>query len=180
MAEKPTTVKEYLATLSPQERATIEAVRRTILDNLDKGYEEGVQYGMIGYYVPHSVYPPGYHCDPRQPLPFAGIAARKGSTSLYLGCVYGDDGERERFQEEWKATGKKLDMGVSCIRFKKLDDIPLDVVGRAVKRITVKKYVASYEAARAAMAARPVKGKPGATKTAKKAAKGTAKKTSKK
>ncbi|HYE62814.1 MAG TPA: DUF1801 domain-containing protein [Phycisphaerales bacterium] len=183
MPDKATTVKEYLATLSPDERASVEAVRKTILDNLDKEYSEGIQYGMIGYCVPHSVYPAGYHCDPRQPLPFAGIAARKGYVSLYLNCVYGNEGEREKFVEDWKKTGKKLDMGKSCIRFKKLDDIPLEVVGRAVKRLPAKKYIADYEAALAAMGKPrgPAKAdKPAAKKAATKVVKKTAKKAAKK
>ena len=170
MPDKPTTVKDYLASLTPEDRANVEAVRKVILANLDKGYSEGIQYGMIGYCVPHAVYPPGYHCDPRQPLPFAGIAARKGYTSLYLTCIYGNEAEREQFIEEWKKTGKKLDMGKACIRFKKLDDIPLEVVGRAVKRLPAKKYIADYEAALAAM------GRPRAGKPAKPAAKKVVKK----
>jgi hypothetical protein len=146
MPAAPTTVRDYLAALTPQERVIIDAVRKTILANLDKGFEEGIQYGMIGYYVPHSVYPAGYHCDPRQPLPFTCLAARKGSTSIYMHCVYGIDEERERLIEEWKQTGKKLDMGKACIRVKKLEDIPLEVLGRAVKRLPLKKYIAAYEA----------------------------------
>lgn len=146
MAGKPTTVKEYLESLNPEERATIEALRKVFLANLDKGYKEGLYYGMIGYCVPHSVYPAGYHCDPELPLPFAAVAARKGSTSIYMHCLYGNDDELETFVKEWKATGKKLDMGKACVRFKRLEDVPLEVVGRAVKRMPVKKYVAMYEA----------------------------------
>ena len=147
MPPKAASVKEYLASLPEDRRGAIEAVRKVILENLDKEYEEGLQYGMIGYYVPHRVYPAGYHCDPKQPLPFAGLASQKGHMSLYLGCVYGHDEQRELFVKDWEKTGKKLDMGKACIRFKKLEDIPLEVVGRAVKRITVKKYIAAYEAA---------------------------------
>lgn len=121
-------------------------MRKTILANLDKDYEEGIQYGMIGYYVPHRVYPPGYHCDASQPLPFASIASQKNHMGLYLFCIYGDAGERARFERAWKGAGKKLDMGASCVRFKKLDDVPLDVVGETIRRMPAKKFIASYEA----------------------------------
>ena len=90
MQSKATTVEQYLAELPEDRRKAIEAVRQVILKNLDKDYEEGIQYGMIGYYVPHRVYPAGYHCDPKQPLPFAGLASQKNYMSLYLMCVYGD------------------------------------------------------------------------------------------
>ena len=90
MQDKATTVEQYLSGLTADRRKAIEAVRQVILKNLDKDYEEGIQYGMIGYYVPHRVYPAGYHCDPKQPLPFAGLASQKNYMSLYLMCVYGD------------------------------------------------------------------------------------------
>lgn len=146
MKSGATTVKKYLAELPAERRAAIEAVRAVINKNLPAGYEEGMQYGMIGYYVPHSVYPPGYHCDPKQPLPFASIASQKNHMALYLMCIYGDEAQKQWFVEAWKKTGRKLDMGKSCVRFKKLDDIPLDVVGKAIKRVPVKKFIAFYEA----------------------------------
>lgn len=105
-----------------------------------------MQYGMIGYYVPHSVYPPGYHCDPKQPLPFAGLASQKNHVSLYLMCVYLSPEDEAAFREAWTKTGRKLDMGKACVRFKSLDDVPLEVVGRTVKRATVKKFIDRYEA----------------------------------
>ena len=104
----------------------IRAVRAVILDNLDDEYEEGMQYGMIGYYVPHRVYPAGYHCDPRQPLPFAGLAAQKNHMSLYLCSAYGDHAEARWLRQAWAKSGKKLDMGKSCVRFRSIDDLPLD------------------------------------------------------
>ena len=113
-----------------------------MLKNLDKDYEEGMQYGMIGYYVPHRVYPPGYHCDPRQPLPFAGLASQKNHMALYLMCVYGDTDHTKWFQEAWAKTGKKLDMGKACVRFKKVEDLALEVIGEAIKRVPAKKYIA--------------------------------------
>lgn len=145
MQSKATTVKQYLESLPAARREAVGAVRDTILDNLPKGYEERMQYGMIGYCVPHSIYPAGYHCDPQQPLPFAGLASQKNSMSLYLMCIYGDPDHAAWFREAWTSTGRKLDMGKSCVRFKKLEDVPLDVVGKAVKRVPVKKYLAFYE-----------------------------------
>src|SRR5262245_42701874 len=115
--KKAATVEEYLSGLAEDRREVLEAVRRVILANLDKDYEEGMQYGMIGYYVPHRVYPAGYHCDPKQPLPFAGLASQKNHMSLYLMCVYGESELSHWFRAAWARTGKKLDMGKSCVRF---------------------------------------------------------------
>jgi hypothetical protein len=141
MQSKATTVEQYLAQLPEDRRQAIQAVRKVILKNLDKDYEEGMQYGMIGYYVPHRVYPAGYHCDPKQPLPFAGLASQKNYMSLYLMCIYGSSDHLDWFKRSWAKTGRKLDMGKSCIRFKKLEDVALDVVGEAIKRVPAKKYV---------------------------------------
>ncbi len=145
MTSRAKTVKEYLAALPPDRRSALEAVRKAILKSLDKGYQEGMQYGMIGYYVPHSIFPAGYHCDPKQPLPFAGLASQKGHMSLYLMCLYGGTEHVTWFRKEWAKTGKKLDMGKACIRFKRLEDLPLDVIGRTVARVPVKEYVGYYE-----------------------------------
>ncbi len=148
MISKPTTVAQYLASLPADRRAAMEAVRKVILANLDGGYEEGIQYGMIGYYVPHSVYPPGYHCDPQQPLPFASLASQKNHMAVYLMCNYCSPKENEWFLEAWAKTGKKLDMGKSCVRFKKLDDLALDVIGKSIARMPAVKFIANYEAVR--------------------------------
>ncbi|HET6881559.1 MAG TPA: DUF1801 domain-containing protein [Pirellulales bacterium] len=139
---------DYLASLTDDRRAALEAVRTVILKNLDRDYEEGMQYGMIGYYVPHRVYPAGYHCDPKQPLPFAGLASQKNYMSLYLMCAYGDTPHASWFREAWAKTGKKLDIGKACIRFKKLDDLALGVIAEAVRRVPAKKYIEFCEAAR--------------------------------
>jgi len=147
MQSKATTVEQYLSGLPEDRRKALEAVRQVILKNLDKDYEEGIQYGMIGYYVPHRVYAPGYHCDPKQPLPFAGLASQKNYMSLYLMCVYGDSNHAKWFREAWAKTGKKLDMGKSCVRFKKLEDLPLDVIGEAIKRVPARKYIEHCESA---------------------------------
>lgn len=144
MTSNATTVSDYLAGLPEDRRAAISAVRDVVLKNLPQGYEEGMQYGMIGYYVPHSLFPAGYHCDPKQPLNYAALASQKNYMAIYLMCVYGDAKTREWFEEAYRASGKKLDMGKSCIRFRKLEDLPLDVIGQAVARVPVQKYVARY------------------------------------
>jgi hypothetical protein len=160
MQSKAATVEQYLSGLSAERRSALEAVRKVLLANLDKDYEEGMQYGMIGYYVPHHVFPPGYHCDPKQPLPFAGLASQKNHMSLYLMCVYGDSPLAEWFREAWAKTGKKLDMGKACVRFKKVEDLALDVVGEAIRRMPVSKYLKQYEQAMRATKARTTKGPP--------------------
>jgi hypothetical protein len=144
MQSKATTVKEYLASLSPDRRAAIQAVREIILKNLDKDYEEGMQYGMIGYFVPHRVFPRGYHCDPKQPVPFGGLASQKNYMSIYLMANYTDGPEGEWFKAAWAKAGKKLDMGKCCIRFKKLEDVALDVIGEAVRRTPAAKFIEIY------------------------------------
>jgi hypothetical protein len=142
------TVEAYLRSLPADRACAIATVRDVMLKNLDPRYEEGMPYGMIGYYVPHSVYPKGYHCNPNQPLPFAALGSQKNYMSLhlmsvYFGCV--DDsafGEYARwFREEWASTGKKLDMGKACIRFQKIDDVALDVIGEAVRRVPAPMYI---------------------------------------
>jgi len=150
MQSKASTVEEYLASLPEDRRAAIQAVRATILKNLDKDYEEGMTYGMIGYYVPHRAYPKGYHCDPKQPLPFVNLGSQKNYMSLYLMSVYGSGEQASWFREEWAKTGKKLDVGKSCIRFKKVEDLSLDVIGKAVKRVPAKTHIRNCEAALAA------------------------------
>ncbi len=147
MTSKATTVAQYLKELPDDRRKTIEAIRNTILKNLDKGFQETMQYGGIGYSVPHSIYPKGYHCDPKQPLPFAGIGNQKNHIGIYLMCMYGDEKESKSFQNEWKKTGKKLDMGKCCVRVKKLDDVALDVLGKAIKKVKLKDFIAQYESA---------------------------------
>lgn len=146
MQSKAATVAKYLAELPADRREAIGAVRGVILKNLDKDFEEGMSYGMIGYCVPHRVYPAGYHCDPRQGLPFAGLASQKNHMSLYLMSVYGGGVEEKWLRAEFKKAGKKLDMGKCCIRFKRLEDLPVEVIGEAIRRTPVKKYIAYYEA----------------------------------
>lgn len=152
MQSKATTVAQYLAELPVERQAPMLAVAEVIRKNLDPDIQEGIQYGMIGYFVPHRIFPAGYHCNPKEPLPFAGLASQKNYMSLYLMGLYLDCGEGQGgseltrwFQDAWAKTGKKLDMGKSCIRFKRLDDLALDVVGEAIQRMTAKAYIAQYE-----------------------------------
>lgn len=147
MKSDATTVEAYLAGLPEDRRDALQAVRAVILENLPRGFEEGMQYGMIGYFVPHAVYPAGYHADPKQPLPFASLASQKNHMAIYMMCIYSDPGHEARFRAAWKKTGKKLDMGKSCVRFKKIDDVPLDVIGDAIRQVPVKKFIANYESA---------------------------------
>lgn len=147
MPSKASTVRQYLNELPHERRRVIEEVRKVLLKNLDPLFEEGIQYGMIGYYVPHRVYPAGYHCDPKQPLPFICLASQKNYMSVYLGCVYGSP-ERERwFRNAWARAGKKLDMGKACLRFRKLEDLALDILGEAVRRVPARKFIDFYETA---------------------------------
>jgi hypothetical protein len=147
------TVDGYLVSLPDERRAIVAAVRDVVLSNLPEGYEEGIQYGMIGWYVPHVVYPAGYHADPSQPVPFAALASQKRYVSLYLmglycGCGEDVDGETldaRWFREAWLATGRKLDMGRSCVRFRRLEDVPLEVVAEAIRRVPVSTYLERYE-----------------------------------
>ena len=147
MQSKANTVDEYLAELPDDRRAALEAVLKVIRKSLNKGFEEGMQYGMIGWFVPHKLYPAGYHCDQKQPLPFMGLASQKQAMSLYLSCLYHEEGGEERFRQAWAAAGKKLDMGKSCIRFKKVEALALEVIADYIKSMTVQSFIASYEAA---------------------------------
>ncbi|MCC7230835.1 MAG: DUF1801 domain-containing protein, partial [Fimbriimonadaceae bacterium] len=108
MTSHAKSVEEYLAELPEDRRLAISAVRKVILENLPEGYQEGMGYGMIGYSVPHAIYPAGYHCDPKLPLPFAGLASQKNYMSVYLSCVYGDGEIESQFRQEYAASGKKL------------------------------------------------------------------------
>lgn len=147
MQSKAKTVKEYLASLEPSRRASIEAVAKVVRANLDPQLEEGMQYGMIGWYVPHRVFPEGYHCDPKQPLPYACLAAQKNYNSLYLMTAYAEGSTGEAWiRKAWPKTAKPLNMGKSCIRFATADDLALDVIGEAVRRVSVAEHLAWYAA----------------------------------
>ena len=145
MQSSARTVAEYLKSLPADRREAINAIRKVILANLPEGYEECMSYGMIGYVVPHRIYPAGYHCDPSLPLPFANLASQKNHMALYLMCCYGDKATDQWFRKAWAAAGKKLDMGKSCVRFKKLEDVSLEVIGQLIARVPVEKYIARME-----------------------------------
>lgn len=145
MQSKATTVTQYIKQLPDDRRKAIEAVRAIILKNMDPDFQETMAYGMIGYNVSHKIYPNGYHCDPKQPLPFAGLASQKNYMSLYLCAAYGDTSIEEWLRKEFDKAGKKLDMGKCCIRFKKVEDLPLTVIAKAFKKVKVVEFIASYE-----------------------------------
>ncbi len=173
MQSSAKTVQEYLQELPADRRASINAVRGVILANLPKGYEECMSYGMIGYVVPHSIYPKGYQCNPKLPLPFVNLASQKNHMALYLLCCYGDPKLKAWLEKAWKDAGKKFDMGGGCLRFKNLEDVPLEVIGQLVASLPVDVYIRRIEqvfaenvAARAAKKA--AEGKPAKPKAAKK------------
>lgn len=141
------TVAEYLAELPEERREAIAAVRAAILERLPEGYEERMPYGMISYVVPESVLAKTYN---GQPLALASLGNQKNYVSVYLMNVYGNPELESWFHEAYEASGKKLDMGKSCVRFKRLEDLPLDVIGEAVSRTSVEEFVAMYEASRGA------------------------------
>ena len=145
MKSAAATVEEYLASLPEDRREAIAAVRRVMREHLPEGYEECMSFGMIAYVVPLSRYPDTYNS---QPLALASLASQKRHMALYLNNVYSDEPTREWFTSAYAASGKRLDMGKSCVRFKRLEDLPLDVVGQAIARTSVEDFLASYEAAR--------------------------------
>ena len=139
--DMPAGVGEYLASLPDDRRVAIEAVRDVVNRHLPAGFEEGFAYGMIGWYVPLATFPTTYN---GQPLGLASLASQKNHMALYLNNVYGDPELERWFRERWATTGKKLDMGKSCIRFRRLDDLPLDVIGETMERTTVDEFLARY------------------------------------
>jgi uncharacterized protein YdhG (YjbR/CyaY superfamily) len=155
-------VSEYLATLAADRRAAISAVRKTINDNLPDGYEEGIQFGMIGWYVPLSRYPAGYGENKKVPLPLVALASQKSGMVLHFLSFYGHPTLSTWFTAEYKKSGKKLDMGKGCVRFNKLEDLPLDVIAGTIARVPVEEHIANYRAARVVLK----KPKPSANKAA--------------
>ena len=146
VSSNATTVAGYLAELPPDRRAEIERVRALINDALPEGYREGMGYGMIGWVVPLERYPSTYN---KQPLAYAALAAQKNSNSLYLNCVYASKERTERLKSAFAAAGKRLDMGKSCIRFKKAEDLALDAIRDEIASITPDEFIQLYEEARA-------------------------------
>jgi uncharacterized protein YdhG (YjbR/CyaY superfamily) len=142
---KASTPEEYLAELPEDRRQVVEAVRRVILDNLPEGYEESMTWGMPSYEIPLARYPSTYN---KQPLAYAALAAQKNHFSLYLMSVYSDSDGESSLREQFAAAGKKLDMGKSCVRFRKLDDLPLDVIARVIAATPAEVHIQRYEASR--------------------------------
>ncbi|MCX6294966.1 MAG: DUF1801 domain-containing protein [Bacteroidetes bacterium] len=139
---------EYVSQLPAERKDAILKLRKEILENLPKGFEERMSYGMIGYVVPHSLYPKGYHCDPKLPLPFANIANQKNFIAIYHMGIYADPKLLNWFITEYpKHTDAKLDMGKSCIRFKKPEQIPFKLFGELIRKMTVKEWIEKFEAA---------------------------------
>ncbi len=153
------TVNEYLATLSAERRDALNEVRRAINHSLPPGYEEGIQFGMISWFVPLSTYPAGYGGNPRQPLPLISMASQKSYMALHMICFYGQPERLEWFKAQYAKSGKKLEMGQGCLRFKTLEDLALDVIESTVARLPVSEYAASYQAMRDAMGKGKAKGK---------------------
>ena len=146
MPIKANSPEEYISHCTEERKVALEKLHKTISQNLPKGFEEGIQYGMVGYYVPHSIYSEGYHCNPKEPLPFMSFASQKNSINLYLMGMYAVPEILEWFVNEYpKHCKRKLDMGKSCIRFKKIDDIPFDLIAELCTKISVKKWIHIYE-----------------------------------
>ncbi len=141
-----TPIDDYLAALPPDRQKAIATVREVIRNNLPEGIEESFQFGMIAYQIPLSRYPRTYN---GLPLTVAALASQKGHMALYLMSVYGDPATRAWFEEAYAASGKKLRMGKSCVRFRALEDLPLDVVGQAIAQVSVDAFLAAYESAQA-------------------------------
>jgi hypothetical protein len=145
------TVTEYLAALPAERRDALNEVRRGINRALPPGYKEGIQFGMISWFVPLSMYPAGYGGNPKQPLPLISLVSQKSYMALHMICFYGQPALLEWFKAQYGKSGKKLDMGHGCLRFKTLPVLALDVVERAVARLPVSEYAAGYQAMRDAM-----------------------------
>jgi uncharacterized protein YdhG (YjbR/CyaY superfamily) len=138
MRSESRTVDEYLAELPEDRRDAISAVREVILENLPEGYEESMNWGMIAYEVPLATYPDTYN---GQPLVYAALASQKNHMAVYLTGIYMDEAAREKFERDYRATGKRFDVGKSCVRFRKLDDLPLPVIGEAIAYLPADEYV---------------------------------------
>ncbi|MDX8552561.1 DUF1801 domain-containing protein [Tenacibaculum sp. 1B UA] len=140
------TVEEYISQLPNERQEVVKKLQTVIRKNLPKGFEEGINYNMIGYYVPHSKYPNGYHCDPKLPLPFINFASQKNSVNLYHSGIYAKKELHDWFVAEYpKHSKRKLDMGKSCIRFKKMDDVPYELVAKLCTKMSVDEWVNIYE-----------------------------------
>jgi len=146
MISKARTPDEYIRSLPADRKAAIQELRKTILKNLPKGFKETMSYGMVGYVVPHEIYPDGYHCDPKLPLPFMAFASQKNFIAFYHMGIYAMPDLMKWYKTEYPKHSKaKLDMGKSCSRFNKPEHIPYKLIGQLVKKVSVKKWIDTYE-----------------------------------
>lgn len=146
MQSSALSVEDYLTEIPEERKPYVNKLRETISKNIPDGFVEQMSYGMIGFVVPHTIYPDGYHCSPKLPLPFVNIASQKNFISLYHMGLYADKELLNWFATEYpKYSSQKLDMGKGCIRFKKLDQIPYDLIAQLMQKITVQDWISSYE-----------------------------------
>jgi len=146
MASKATTPEQYLSELPEDRKSAMLKLTTTLKDNLPKGFEEVMSYGMLGYVVPHSIFPDGYHCNPKLPLPFINLASQKGFIALYHMGIYSSPTLYDWFVAEYpKHSKSKLDMGKSCIRFKKPEDIPFELIGQLAAKVSVEDWISLYQ-----------------------------------
>ncbi|GAA3778571.1 DUF1801 domain-containing protein [Corallibacter vietnamensis] len=146
MQYKASSPEDYISQVPEERQDVLKALRKTIKANLPKGFEEGIQYGMIGYYVPHSKYPDGYHCTPEEPLPFMSFASQKNSINLYHSGIYAVPEIHDWFVNEYPKHSKyKLDMGKSCVRFKRINDIPMELIAELCTKLTPDQWIDIYE-----------------------------------
>lgn len=147
MQYKANSPEEYINAIPEERKEAMQTLRKVILENLPDGFSEVMSYGMIGYVVPHELYPNGYHCDPKLPLPFMNIASQKNFIAVYHSGIYADKNLMDWFVGEYpKYVKTKLDMGKSCVRFKKIETIPMQLIGELASKMTPKQWIALYEA----------------------------------
>jgi hypothetical protein len=148
MQSKALTPQEYLSNLPEDRKEVMQKLRNSIIKNIPQGFEEVMSYGMLGFVVPHSIYPDGYHCDSKLPLPFMNLASQKNFIALYHMGIYANEQLYNWFVTEYpKYCKSKLDMGKSCIRFKKMDDIPFELIGELAGKVSVTDWIKTYETA---------------------------------
>lgn len=146
MTSDAKTPEEYISALPQDKKDAISKLRKIILKSLPKGFSETISYGMLGYVVPHSIYPDGYHCDPKLPLPFMSIASQKNFVGIYHMGIYANKDLYDWFVNEYpKHSNRKLDMGKSCIRLKKIEEIPYELIGELASKMTPNEWIKIYE-----------------------------------
>ncbi len=146
MTSKATTILQYLTELPEDRTIAVDTIHNTIIKNLPIGFESCISYGMIGYVIPHTIYPAGYHCDPKLPLPFMALASQKNSINLYHMGIYADPQLLDWFTKSYLALNiGKLDMGKSCVRFSKMDKIPFDLIGELSTKMSPQDWIDTYE-----------------------------------